>query len=185
MSYTKKDFSSFKKSKIFSENLTEIHIALYEGYVNSANMLIEKMSLTETNEPQWSEMKRRFGWEFDGMRLHELYFENLGNSEMDGNGKLAALIDKNFGNLDKWKSDFLATAKMRGIGWTILYQDGEQLFNFWINEHDGGHPAGCNPLLVVDVFEHAYFPDFGKDRPNYLKSVIENIHWQEVEKRVE
>jgi len=184
MSYTKKDFSYFNGADIFSENSREIHLALYEGYVSNVNTLLEKIAADEVGDPRWAEMKRRFGWEFDGMRLHELYFGNLGKSEMAEDGRLAQMIQKNFGNFDNWKKEFLATAKMRGIGWTVLYQDDEQLFNFWINEHDTGHPVGLKPLLVVDVFEHAYFPDFGKDRVGYLDAVMEIINWQEVEKRL-
>jgi Fe-Mn family superoxide dismutase len=82
--------------------------------------------------------------------------------------------------------DFKATASMRGIGWVIMYQDMEngRLFNQWINEHDGGHPAGGNPILVLDVFEHAFITDYGLKRADYIEAFFKNIKWDVVEKRL-
>ena len=130
--------------------------------------------------PQYAELKRRLGWEFDGMRLHELYFENLGGKAMmDKSGKLAVKLAAEFGSMETWEKDFRATGSMRGIGWAILYQDNMsgKFFNQWINEHDGGHPAGCNPVLVMDVFEHAYMLDYGLKRAAYIDAFFKNIDW--------
>lgn len=75
---------------------------------------------------------------------------------------------------------------MRGIGWVILYQDGEsgRLFNAWIAEHDGGHLAGARPLLVLDVFEHAYMADFQLDRANYIEAFFAALDWEIIGKRL-
>ena len=121
------------------------------------------------------------------MRLHELYFENLGEKEpINKEGKLYKKIVEDFGSYENWEKDFKATGTMRGIGWAILYQDSKsgKLINFWINEHDAAHPAGCQPILIMDVFEHAFLTDYGLKRADYIESFFKNINWEEVEKRI-
>jgi Fe-Mn family superoxide dismutase len=136
--------------------------------------------------PEYAELKRRFGWEFDGMRLHELYFGNLGGGGLPRQGSHAyAGIRGAFGSFEAWKRDFAATGLMRGIGWAVLYRDGAtgRLFNAWVNEHDGGHLAGCTPLLVMDVFEHAYLTDYQLERAKYIDAFLNAVDWEAVEKR--
>jgi len=131
-------------------------------------------------------LKRRFGWEFDGMRLHEYYFENLGGkTPLSKDSTLFAALTDQFGSLDKWKSDFVATAMMRGIGWVILYRDPQtgRLMNVWIAEHDLGHLAGGDLILVLDVWEHAYLTQFGLDRATYIETFFKNIDWSTVQQR--
>jgi Fe-Mn family superoxide dismutase len=133
--------------------------------------------------PEYAEINRRFGWEFNGMRLHELYFENLGGQGMINQADpLAKKMAEEFGSCEAWEKDFRATGAMRGIGWVILYQDpiGNRLMNVWINEHDIGHPAGCVPLLVMDVFEHAFTIDYGLKRADYIEAFFKNIDWTKV-----
>jgi Fe-Mn family superoxide dismutase len=91
-----------------------------------------------------------------------------------------------FGSYEAWEKDFKATGAMRGIGWVILYQDTHsgKLINFWINEHDVSHPAGCNPLLIMGVFEHAFMLDYGLKRADYIGAFFKNINWQAVEARL-
>jgi superoxide dismutase, Fe-Mn family len=187
MAYAKKDYSKLKGMEGFSDKALDTHFALYEGYVNNTNKLLELFSSAEKDSPQYAELKRRLGWEWNGMRLHEFYFAGLGGSgEMDKSGNLYKALEENFGSYDAWESDFIATAKMRGIGWTILYQDKDsgKLINFWINEHDTGHPAGLNLILNLDVFEHAFFVDYGKDRAAYIDAFMKNINWEEIGKRL-
>jgi len=132
-------------------------------------------------------MKRRVGWEVDGMRVHELYFENLGGkTRLARTGVLGKLIETSFGSYEAWEQDFKATGAMRGIGWVVLYYDVPscQLCNNWINEHDGGHLAGCEPILVMDVFEHAYMIDYGLKRADYIAAFFKNINWSAAEKRI-
>jgi Fe-Mn family superoxide dismutase len=94
-------------------------------------------------------------------------------------------IVENFGSYDKWAADFKATGAMRGIGWAVLFEDPQtgRLFNVWINEHDVGHLAGGQPLLIMDVFEHAYLPDYGLKRGEYIQAFFDNIDWKAVEGR--
>ncbi|KKT81802.1 MAG: Superoxide dismutase [Candidatus Azambacteria bacterium GW2011_GWA1_44_9] len=127
-------------------------------------------------EPPFSEIKRRFGWEWDGMRLHELYFGNMGKngSELDKKSAFVKKITEDFGSFEVWEKDFKAIGMMRGIGWVALVRDNEtnRLFNVWITEHDGGHLTGSTILLVMDVFEHAYVSDYGIKRLDYISNAL-------------
>ena len=185
--YTKKDYSRLKGMPGFSDRALDIHFALYEGYVNNTNGLLEKLETADKSSPEYSEMKRRLGWEFDGMRLHEYYFGALGgNGQPEGRGDLAKAFEKDFGSFENWEKDFVATGKMRGIGWAALYQDTQEgrLINFWINEHNEGHPAGANPILVMDVFEHAFVPDYGTNKGGYIEAFMKNLDWNVIEGRL-
>jgi Fe-Mn family superoxide dismutase len=106
--------------------------------------------------PEFAELNRRLGWEFNGMRLHEYYFGNMrkGGSAPDKKSELFRKITQEWGSLENWEKDFRSMGVMRGIGWVILYYDpiGDRLFNIWINEHDVGHLSGAVPILVMDVF---------------------------------
>ncbi|MFA7209176.1 MAG: Fe-Mn family superoxide dismutase [Parcubacteria group bacterium] len=184
--YTKKDFTKLKGMPGFSDKLLEIHFSLYEGYVNGTNKILDLQKTLTKDSPEYAETKRRLGWELNGIILHELYFQNLGGGgRLDGSGKLAGDLDKFFGDFARWKEDFTATGKMRGIGWVVLYQNPQDgsLMNAWINEHDTGHPAGFNPILVMDVFEHSFFPDYGKDKAAYIEAFFINIDWKIAEDR--
>jgi len=171
----------------FSDELLNNHFKLYQGYVKNTNAAAELLKDSITNTYAYGEVKRRFGWEFSGMRLHELYFGNLvsGGSTQTPDSPLMTKLITDFGSVEAWEADFKATASMRGIGWVILYHDpiGDRLFNVWINEHDLGHLAGAKPLLVLDVFEHAFVTDYGLNKADYLAAFWNAINWDEVEKR--
>lgn len=191
MGYPAKDYARLIGMAGFSEALLKNHFTLYQGYVTNSNKvldILEQMLKEEkTATPEFAELKRRLGWEFNGMRLHEYYFENLGgNGALDANGKLGQMIAQSFGSVSTWEKDFRATGAMRGIGWTVLYQDptNGRLINFWINEHDVSHPAGCNPILIMDVFEHAFMLDYGLKRVDYIEAFFKNIDWKAAEARL-
>jgi len=190
MAYTAKDYSALIGMPGFSETLLKNHFTLYQGYVANTNKVLDTLDAMlkdgKAGTPEYAELKRRLGWEFDGMRLHEYYFENLGAKALAPAGTLAQKIAAEFGSYENWEKDFKATGAMRGIGWTILYQDpaNGRLMNFWINEHDVSHPAGCTPLLIMDVFEHAFMIDFGLKRADYIAAFFGNINWGAVEARL-
>ena len=191
MAYTPKNYDSLLGMEGFSDTLLKNHFTLYQGYVTNTNkvhdLLVEMHKAGKTTGPDYAEMKRRFGWEFNGMRLHELYFENLGGkTKLNPTGKLGKKLTELFGSYEHWESDFKTTAAMRGIGWVILYQDNltGNLFNQWINEHDVGHMAGCTPLMIIDVFEHAFMTDYGLKRADYIAAFFKNIKWEAVESRL-
>ncbi len=191
MPYTAKDYSKLIGMAGFSEMLLKNHFTLYQGYVTNTNKVLDTLDQMakdgKTATPEFAELKRRLGWEFNGMRLHEYYFENLGGSGgVDKDGKAAKKIAESFGSYEAWEKDFRATGAMRGIGWVVLYQDpvANRLINFWVNEHDVSHPAGCAPLLIMDVFEHAFMLDYGLKRADYIEAFFKNINWAAVEARL-
>jgi len=191
MPYAAKDYGKLIGMEGFSETLLKNHFTLYQGYVTNTNKLMDTLGQMlkegKTATPEFAELKRRFGWEFNGMRLHEYYFENLGGKgAIDKGGKLFKKIAESFGNYEEWEKDFRGVGTMWGIGWAILYQDSVSgaLCNCWINEHDVGHLAGCNPILILDVFEHAFMIDYGLKRPDYIASFFKNVEWKAAEARV-
>lgn len=189
MPYTAKDYSHLIGMEGFSETLLKNHFTLYQGYVTNTNKLLDTLTQMlregKVGTPEYAELKRRLGWEFNGMRLHEYYFENLGGKGgINKAGKLAKGLTEDFGGYEAWEKDFKATGTMRGIGWVVLYQDnGGRLLNFWINEHDVGHPSGGRPILIMDVFEHAFMIDYGLKRADYIEAFFKNINWDVVEGR--
>ncbi len=191
MAYEAKDYSKLIGMEGFSETLLKNHFTLYQGYVTNTNKLTDILATMlkedRTGTPEYAELKRRFGFEFDGMRLHEYYFGNLGGkTPLDRSGVLAKKLAGAFGSYDAWEKDFRATGAMRGIGWVVLYQDDTNggLCNQWINEHEVGHLAGCRPILVMDVFEHAYMLDYGLKRADYIEAFYKNIDWKAVADRL-
>ena len=190
MSYTAKDYSSLIGMEGFSEQLLKNHFTLYQGYVTNTNKLKETLAGMlkggQAGSPEYAELKRRFGFEFNGMRLHEYYFENLGKKgSFTAASNLKEKLAEEFGGYENWEKDFRATGAMRGIGWAVLYQDilTGRLFNQWINEHETGHLAGGVPILVMDVFEHAYLTDYGLKRADYIAAFFKAINWDVVEGR--
>lgn len=186
--YKPRDFSHLIGTPGFSDQLLQMHFKLYQGYVTNTNGLLNLLKSYEGNTQayQYQALKRRFGWEFDGMRLHELYFENLGGKkELDKGSPLNKAIERDFGSFENWKKDFIATGLMRGIGWSILYFDpiAKRLVNVWINEHDVGHLATGQPILVMDVWEHAYITQYGLDRAKYIDAFFNTINWEVVADR--
>jgi Fe-Mn family superoxide dismutase len=187
------DFNYLIGVKGFSEQLLKNHFQLYQGYVANTNKLIEVLNTLvrngRTGTPEYAEAKRRFGWEFCGMRLHEYYFKNIAKDyvELDRSSNLYRKIVEDFGSYEEWEKEFKAVGMIRGIGWVILYYDpvANRLFNVWINEHDVGHLPGCSPILVMDVFEHAYMADYGLKRADYIESFLKVLSWKTVVERFE
>jgi superoxide dismutase, Fe-Mn family len=191
MAYAAKDYAGLLGMEGFSETLLKNHFTLYQGYVTNTNKVMDTLAEMakggKIGTPEYAELKRRLGWEFNGMRLHEYYFENLGGKAgLDKAGKLGKKLAEEFGSYEAWEADFKGTGSMRGIGWAVLYQDpaNGKLFNQWINEHDVGHPAGGNPILILDVFEHAFMIDYGLKRPDYIAAFFKNIKWEAAEARL-
>ncbi len=187
MTYKTKDYSYLIGIEGFSETMLKNHFSLYEGYVKNTNKLVELLGEKpkDGKDPGYAELKRHLGWEWNGMRLHEYYFENLicptpKPEAVTGTLALA------FGSYEAWEQDFKATGGMRGIGWVILYKDNASgaLYNQWVNEHDAGHLAGGSPILVMDIFEHAYMTDYGLDRAGYIAAFFKNLNWDIVAKRL-
>jgi Fe-Mn family superoxide dismutase len=191
MAYTATDYGNLVGTEGFSETLLRNHFTLYQGYVTNTNRLLDSLAAMlkegKVGPPEYAELKRRLGFEFNGMRLHEYYFENLGGKgAIDKSGKLGKKLAEDFGGYEDWERDFKGTAAMRGIGWTILYHDNitGRLINQWINEHETGHLAGGTPILVLDVFEHAFMIDYGLKRADYIEAFFRNVNWDKVDSRL-
>ncbi len=176
-----------------SKKTLEEHYKLYEGYVKHTNLLNKKVAeLTgqgKTATPEFHEARRRFGFEYNGMVLHEYYFAALkfGQKTLAEQTKLYQRITDSFGSYQAWEDDFKAMGKIRGNGWVILYQDSARglLQNYWIGDHHIGHPVNLTPILVMDVWEHAYVMDFlPSGRKDYIEAFFKNIDWKLVESRL-
>jgi Fe-Mn family superoxide dismutase len=188
--YVARDFSGLLGTPGFSEEALKDHFALYQGYVKNTNSVLGTLAaMAQENQlhlPAASELRRRLGWEFNGMRLHELYFENLGgDGKLDPESRLGEALAAQFGSYDAWASEFVAVGKQRGIGWAALVLDGwtGRLVNTWIAEHEGGHLAACPIILIMDVFEHAFLRDYGLNRGQYIEAFFKAIQWEAAQKR--
>jgi len=191
--YVEKDFSHLKGLTGISDKTLEVHLGLYAGYVKNTNIVNERViELTENGKsgtPEYSELKRRYGWEYNGMRLHEYYFGNLkaGGSELKESSAIGKLMTETYSSIDVWKNDFMKVGAMRGVGWAILFQDPftKVLSNHWISSHEEGNVAGFQPILVMDVWEHAFLLDYKpSERPKYIEAFFSNIDWAAVEARL-
>jgi superoxide dismutase, Fe-Mn family len=181
------DFSRLLGMEGFSDALLNNHFTLYQGYVKNTNLLLEKLAGEQSATPELAEMKRRFGWEFNGMRLHELYFGNLtkDKKKLASDSPLYKKMAGNFGSADNCQKNFYQTAGLRGVGWVVMYYDkkADQLINVWVSDHAENHLTGCTPLLVMDMWEHAFMLDYGLKKPDYMSAFDKNIDWEEVERR--
>ncbi len=176
-----------------SAETLEQHYKLYEGYVTNTNKLMDKIGAfikaSDLGSPEYAELKRRLGFEVNGVVLHELYFGNMkaNGGALSSDSPLHKAIVESFGSYENWEADFKATGKMRGIGWAVMYKCSctGKLVNFWISDHELGHPAGFTPVLVMDVWEHAYAVDFKPTgRGGYIDAFFKNIDWDAAASRL-
>jgi Fe-Mn family superoxide dismutase len=180
-----------------SDAQVEEHLKLYAGYVKQVNAMNGELAemlgrgkASGTN-PEFAEITRGLGFEYNGMILHEYYFENLRRAAEPhppaGSG-LAQALGRSFGAIEQWLTDFQAIGEMRGVGWVILFEDPvtDRLSNHWITLHQEGIPAGFKPLLVMDVWEHAFMrDDKATERKKYVEAFFRNIDWALVERRLQ
>ena len=196
MAYAAYKAKQFKLSGLdgISDQTLETHFGLYAGYVKNTNLLMEQISAitrkkaASGQDPAYAELTRRLGFEFGGMVLHEYYFENLaakGKGSPSADCKRA--IDQSFDGFENWQQAFTAVGEMRGVGWAILYQDPvtERLSNHWIALHQDGVPSGFKPILVMDVWEHAFLLDYKlAERGKYIEAFFKNVDWEAVHRRL-
>jgi Fe-Mn family superoxide dismutase len=191
--YEAKNFDSLLGTKGFSDQLLKNHFTTYRGYVSDTNNVSNKLDTMlkaeNTDTHKYLELKRMFGLKWNGMRLHEYYFENLvkGGKPIDINSALYQTIVDDFGSYENWEKDFRAVSAIRDDGWSILYYDSmyNRLFNVWIDGNDVGHLSGTVPILVMDGFTHAYKLDYGNNKANYINAFIDATDWTVVNSRFE
>ena len=177
-----------------SDKTIDTHLSLYEGYVKATNALqgriaqfLQDGNVDQEEFPAYSELTRRLGFEFNGMVLHEYYFENLtpqASSKPDSNSAFLQQVEKSFGTYDRWKTDFVSVGKMRGVGWAICFRNPSsgRLSNHWITLHEHGNVAGFQPVLVMDVWEHAFLLDYSpSQRGEYINAFFANVNWRVVD----
>ena len=181
-----------------SDQTLDVHFKLYEGYVKETNNLTQRITefiqdgnVDQEEMPAYSELTRRLGFEYNGMVLHEYYFDNLksggGIGDPQKSSQFLKAAESTFGSYEIWKADFVGIGKMRGVGWAVCNQNpaNGRLSNHWITLHETGNVAGFSPILVLDVWEHAYLLDYKPaERPKYIEAFFSNIDWNAVEKRL-
>lgn len=192
MTYTARTFA-LPELKGLSPKQIEVHLALYEGYVKHVNLIMEKIAAykaadAEGNAYAINELRRRLGFEFDGMRMHEYYFEQFegGTAPADPEGNLGQAAAEKYGSWDAFISHIKEVAGTRGIGWVIVYADprANTLHTAFVNDHEIGQLAGLPILLAVDLWEHAYMVDYvPADKKSYVEAFLDNVNWTTVEAR--
>jgi superoxide dismutase, Fe-Mn family len=180
-----------------SDQTLDMHFKLYEGYVKETNRLTEQIGkfledgkVDQEEMPAYSELTRRLGFEYNGMVLHEYYFGNLkkgGGGDPAASSSFAKAAASRFGSYAIWKTDFASIGRMRGVGWAICYENPSSgwLSNHWITLHEIGNIAGFKPVLVMDVWEHAFLLDYKpSERAKYIDAFFSNVAWDAVEQRM-
>lgn len=172
------------------------HLALYAGYVRQVNLLNEELAAmigrgqTAVKHPEFTDLTRHLGFEYNGMILHESYFSSLrpgADALPPGGSGLSVALAESFGSVAQWQAAFQALGETRGVGWVVLFQDPRTgwLTNHWISLHHEGVPAGFRPLLAMDVWEHAFMRDYAAtERAEYIKAFFRNIDWRLIERRL-
>ncbi len=190
MAYTEKSFNIPTNTGL-SETQITLHLGLYAGYVKNTNLLLDKINTFKAGEDAVlvSELQRRLGFEFDGMRLHEYYFSQLsdGSKSLDINSKLGQLIQSQFSSFDSYITDLKRISSTRGIGWVITYYDAENnsLINAWVADHELGHLAGLPIMFVIDLWEHAFMVDYvPATKADYVQTYLNAINWEVVASRI-
>lgn len=189
MEFTEKKFNLPELKGISAKTIGE-HLKLYAGYVKHSNLLLSKIdelaTEAEKNAYALGEVQRRFGFEYDGMRNHEVYFDSLSNgpSEISQDSELYKSIVYLWGSFDAWLTRFKAIALTRGVGWAMLYLDIKEhrLLNAYVEDHQLGQLVGCVPVLALDMWEHAFVTDYQPSgKKQYVEDFFANLNWKKVE----
>lgn len=184
----------FSRVRGLSQRTLDTHVGLYETYVKQANSLLDQLhgfprpqELQPGERLQRDGLVRRLAFEYNGVRLHELFFEALGPDGADAAkaGRFADAASRSFGSIDAWKRDVTEIGQTRGVGWVATVNAGEgRLLNLWVEEHSHGLIAGPAPIAVFDLWEHAFMFDFKpSQRAPYLDVLFDNLNWAVIESR--
>ncbi len=189
--FTAKTFQIPELKGISAKNVEE-HLKLYAGYVKFSNyiqsQLKELSKDAEKNSYEIAELQRRFAFEHDGMKNHEIYFSQFeeGPAAIAAAGGLAAQIEKDFGTMDAFLARLKALAMTRGVGWAMLYYCSESghLLTQWVDEQHMGHLYGPKLILALDMWEHSFVYDYPtSEKKKYVEAFFENLNWGKVEER--
>jgi Fe-Mn family superoxide dismutase len=189
--YEAKQFESVSGFDGMSDRLMSEHYKLYEGYIKKANEIMEKLRTVDraTANATYSELRAlKLGMSFaiDAIKGHELFFEHLGGQGGQAEGVMAKLIEKSFGSFDAWLVDMKQTGiAARGWVWSAYDWDTGNLLNVLGDGHDAFPIWNATPLVALDVYEHAYFIDYGINRKDYIETFFRKLKWDVIEKRIE
>lgn len=187
--FTPKTFKIGELKRISAKNIEE-HLKLYAGYVKNTNTVIEKINElsgdSEKNIYLLGELFRRFSFEYNGMRNHEIYFDSLsqGVKPLSENGEFKQALIETFGSVETFITGFKTTAMTRGIGWAVLWYDkkDKRLLTSWVDEQHLGQLNGCEMILALDMWEHAYIYDYpSSEKKKYIEAFFENLNWSVAE----
>ncbi len=187
--FEEKKFNIGTLKGISNKNIEE-HLKLYAGYVKNSNLILEKINElaqdAEKNAYALGEVQRRFGFEYNGMRNHEVYFSSLENGPKDLTemNELKKAITEEWGSFDSWLNRFKSIALTRGIGWAMLYYDRKEkrLLMTWIDEQHIGQLQDCTLILALDMWEHAFVYDYPtSEKKKYVETFFKNLNWEVVE----
>jgi Fe-Mn family superoxide dismutase len=174
-----------------SRQTIEAHYKLYQGYVAKRNEILGRLAgvdLAAANQTysELRELKVELTFAIGGIKNHELYFEHLGGVGGEPKGAFGALVTRDFGSVDTWRADLKATGIAgRGWAWTAYDWDEGRLFNY-IGDAQNTFPVwNASPLVGLDVYEHAYFIDYGTDRPAYIDAFFANLDYSVIDGWVE
>lgn len=193
MTYTARSFS-LPELPGLSKDQIAVHLALYEGYVKHTNLILETIQKLRTEDAagnafQINELRRRLGFEFDGMRMHEYYFEQLeGGSVPVPSGVFMEKASARYGSWDAFIAHLKEVAGTRGIGWTVVYYDQsvDTLHTAWVDDHQLGQLSGLPIILAIDMWEHAFMVDYKPaDKKSYVEAFLANVNWQVSENRLQ
>lgn len=180
------DFSYLKdKMPKLNPSLLEIHLKLYAGYVAQVNYIDSQLQV-EKDPFVLQSLRKQYGFEYDGMVLHELYFSQLGaDGKFSPNKSVIAKILDLYTSMDNFKDQIKSYAKTRGIGWVILFSNTKngELKLCWIADHEKGFLVDLQPVFIIDLWEHAYICQFGLDKDRYIDLMFEYTNWDEVNSR--
>ncbi len=192
MTYTARTFTLPELPGLSKEQV-EAHLALYEGYVKHTNLILEKIAELREKDAEGNayiinELRRRMGFEFDGMRMHEYYFEQLegGSEDAQKESPLADAATEKYGSIEGFVKHLKEVASTRGIGWTVVYYDPSvrTLHTAWVNDHELGQLSGLPIILALDMWEHAYMVDYlPKEKMGYVDAFLKNLNWSVIEGR--
>lgn len=175
-----------------SDKSIEEHLKLYTGYVKNANAIIERMAVIDSEKDAYivGELFRRFSFEYNSMRNHEVYFSTLtgGAKELDPESLLSKKLLELFGNYEKFVQEFTSLALTRGVGWAVLWYDkkNDKILASWVDEQHLGQLNGCDMILALDMWEHSYVADYQPSgKKQYITDFFKNLNWSMCEKYFE
>lgn len=193
MTYKAKTFA-LPELKGISAKQIEVHLALYQGYVKHTNLIKDKIKALKETDAEGNayiiaELRRRFAFEFDGMRMHEHYFDQFegGHIAPDASSALATEVMKKYGSLDAFIAHIKEVAGSRGIGWVTVYHDTviDEIHVVYVGDHEVGQLSGLPIILALDLWEHAFMVDYvPADKKKYIDAFFENLNWSVIESRV-